>query len=111
MKVCSRAFLYDYLEWMLGTIPWIIVSALAAVCLGTHNSVPSFLIDTNVPSSWTHALMRNVYVWLPSVCVAWLVSRAAAGSKFAPGQPPASLIFAEVQRAQSPLVVVRTPLS
>ena len=55
-KIFSRSFAYDYAEWSLGILPWALVSAFAAVALGTHASASHFLVDARVPESWGGAL-------------------------------------------------------
>jgi sterol desaturase/sphingolipid hydroxylase (fatty acid hydroxylase superfamily) len=104
-KIFSRSFAYDYAEWSLGILPWALVSAFAAVALGTHASASHFLVDARVPESWSRALYLNFCAWCPAAIASWLLVQAAARLKWNKGHAPASLVVEEVARSVGGVVI------
>lgn len=102
----SSAFAADYLEWMLGVVPFIASSALASVVLGQHDGLLHFLVDDNPPVSFLDAIALNVTVWLPSACAAFAVSQLVTRRfKFNPEHPPLSFVFVEMARCVGGMAV------
>lgn len=104
-KLVTSRFAADYLEWIVGMIPWLIVAAFASIALGTHTSLPHFLIDHREPESWREALKLNLQIWFPSAFAAWLLSHAASRWKFNPEHPPSSLVIVEAMRSVGGIVI------
>ena len=102
----SSAFAADYLEWMLGVVPFIAFSALASVVLGQHDGLLHFLVDDNPPVSFLDAIALDVAVWLPSACAAFAVSHLVSRRfKFNPEHPPLSFVFVEMARCVGGMAV------